>query len=276
MPAEVRVGNAEGVVSVGAVSVGAVSVGAVSVGAVPLGGGTAAPDSLVNVTPVSARAEAAVAAVGSSAGARSPASPPSPAPASPASAASPGSLGAAILVARQLANWSMIRPPTSCSTPRPNCAGRPVTLRSVSTTTLVSLSPVGSSRACTVAPAVPLPRLSVPFASSTTRRAASSRWRKRPLPEYCSDTGPSFTFTVPEKPSASTPVSVAPGKQGAIPSTSSSVDQARSTGAGTVNVCWSSTSNLRESGGCRGRGPPGRRAPTDGVRLPQRRAARDP
>ena len=40
-------------------------------------------------------------------------------------------------VARHCANCPISLPPTSCMTPRPNCAGRPVTLNEVDTTTLV-------------------------------------------------------------------------------------------------------------------------------------------
>ena len=65
----------------------------------------------------------------------------------------------------------------------------------------------------TVAPAVPLPRLSLPLASMTARWAASSRSTKAPVPEYTSAIGPSLTFTVPANPSSVTSVTVAPGKQ---------------------------------------------------------------
>ncbi len=70
---------------------------------------------------------------------------------------------------------------TSCITPRPNCAGLPVIDRSVSTVTSVA-SPLPVIVAVTVAPAVPLPRLSLPFASSTNRCAPSSFSRKVPDP----------------------------------------------------------------------------------------------
>src|SRR4051812_15863761 len=52
-------------------------------------------------------------------------------------------------VERQSANWSRILEPTSWITPRPNCAGRPVILRSVLTTTLVP-GPSSSRRAVMV------------------------------------------------------------------------------------------------------------------------------
>ena len=63
--------------------------------------------------------------------------------------------------------WSSLSE-TSCMTPLPNCAGLPVTDRSVLTSTRVP-SPSGASSIVTVAPAVPLPRLSLPFASMTAR-----------------------------------------------------------------------------------------------------------
>ena len=71
-----------------------------------------------------------------------------------------------------------------------------------------------------VAPAVPLPRLSLPFASITTRRAASSRSRQMPFPVYINAIGPSLIFAVPVKSSPSTEVMTAPGKHGAISSRS--------------------------------------------------------
>ena len=85
-----------------------------------------------------------------------------------------GADGVPISSARHAANWSMSLAATSVMTPRPNCAGRPVTLRSVTTCTLVE-PPASVSCAVTVAPAVPLPRASLPEASMTARCAASSR-----------------------------------------------------------------------------------------------------
>ena len=68
----------------------------------------------------------------------------------------------------------MSLPPTSVITPRPNCAGLPVTFRLVCTVTCVlSPSPVNSDR--TEADAVPAPRVSLPDASSVTTPAALSR-----------------------------------------------------------------------------------------------------
>jgi hypothetical protein len=58
-------------------------------------------------------------------------------------------------------------------TPRPNCAGRPVMLRSVSTSTRVA-DPSAASRAVITAAAVPLPRWSLPLASMTALCADSS------------------------------------------------------------------------------------------------------
>jgi hypothetical protein len=72
-----------------------------------------------------------------------------------------------------LANFSMIRPPTSAITPRPNCAGRPVTVMEVRTTTRV-WPPSSCSEEVTLAAAVPLPRVSLPEASRTTVRVFSS------------------------------------------------------------------------------------------------------
>ena len=66
-------------------------------------------------------------------------------------------------------------------TPRPNCAGLPVIARSVCTSTRVEPEPSSAKVAVTVAPAVPLPCLSLPFASITNLRAASSR--NVPAPE---------------------------------------------------------------------------------------------
>ena len=76
--------------------------------------------------------------------------------------------------ARLAANLSMIRPLTSAMTPRPNWAGRPVTLIVVCTTTLV-WPPSSCSVERMVAEAVPAPRVSFPDASSVTVRACSSR-----------------------------------------------------------------------------------------------------
>ncbi len=66
-------------------------------------------------------------------------------------------------------------------TPRPNWAGLPVTWRSVVTSTWVPV-PAGASAMRTVAPAVPLPRLSLPLASMTARWPASSRSTNFPVP----------------------------------------------------------------------------------------------
>ena len=66
-------------------------------------------------------------------------------------------------------------------TPRPNCAGLPVMARSVCTDT--SVEPFASVIVTTtLAPAVPLPRLSLPLASTTNRCAASSFSTKVPVP----------------------------------------------------------------------------------------------
>ena len=70
---------------------------------------------------------------------------------------------------------------TSCMTPRPNCAGLPVTARSVTTSARAPL-PSGVSWIVTVAPAVPFPRLSLPFASITARWPWSSLATNDPDP----------------------------------------------------------------------------------------------
>ena len=64
-------------------------------------------------------------------------------------------------------NWASSLSETSCITPRPNCAGLPVTSRSVVTSTWVASTPSGESWIVAVAPAVPLPRLSLPSALMT-------------------------------------------------------------------------------------------------------------
>ena len=92
---------------------------------------------------------------------------------------------------------------TSCITPRPNCAGLPVIARSVCTWTSVDSADPFMVRV-TVAPAVPLPRLSLPLASTTKRRAVSSFSVNVPLPLYTSAIGPSLTFTEPLNVSPST------------------------------------------------------------------------
>ena len=71
-------------------------------------------------------------------------------------------------------NWPSSLSDTSWMTPRPNWAGLPVIARSVTTVTSVEPPPASAIEAVTVAPAVPLPRLSLPFASTTNRLAAAS------------------------------------------------------------------------------------------------------
>ena len=78
-----------------------------------------------------------------------------------------GSPGAARRCSRQLTNWPSSLSETSCITPRPNCAGLPVTARSVTTSTSVRSAPAALIERVTFAPAVPLPRLSLPLASTT-------------------------------------------------------------------------------------------------------------
>ena len=104
---------------------------------------------------------------------RAPAAAVAAGPASWAAAPSPDSSAA-----RFVANFPMIRPPTSAITPRPNWAGRPVTVMVVRTRTRVW--PFSSCREeRIVADAVPLPRVSLPDASSTTVFVVSSFSVKR-------------------------------------------------------------------------------------------------
>ena len=67
-------------------------------------------------------------------------------------------------------------------TPRPNCAGLPVTCISVSTVTLVWPLPASLMVSVALAEAVPLPRESRPWASTTTLWLVLSRSTKVPLP----------------------------------------------------------------------------------------------
>ena len=85
------------------------------------------------------------------------------------------------------------------------------------------------------ADAEPPPRISLPLAVITAVCVASSRLVKLPSPLKFCVTGPSFTLTVAVNSSPVNDVSVAPGMQGAIDSTSSRVFQAVSISAGTMN-----------------------------------------
>ena len=78
-----------------------------------------------------------------------------------------GSWGAARRCSRQLTNWPSSLSETSCITPRPNWAGLPVIARSVTTSTSVRPGAASLIDRVTFAPAVPLPRLSLPLASTT-------------------------------------------------------------------------------------------------------------
>ncbi len=78
---------------------------------------------------------------------------------------------------RQSTNWPSSLSDTSCIIRAPNCAGLPVIARSVLTSTVEAPSPAGLNDMDTVAPAVPLPRLSLPLASSRMVWEASSRSR---------------------------------------------------------------------------------------------------
>src|SRR5690606_4614531 len=139
------------------------------------------------------------------------------------------------------ANWPISLPATSASTPRPNWAALPEMVRSVVRMHSV-LSPSSLSSAVTTAAALPWPRVSLPLALITARRAAVSFCSKLALPLYCTVIGPTFTLTWPVKSSPSTLSSVAPGMQGAMRSTSVSTSQACSAGTGTRNLLISSTS----------------------------------
>ena len=112
-----------------------------------------------------------------------------------AGASTAGSAGASRSSMQPMNCWSSLSE-TSCMTPWPNCAGLPVTVRSVVTSARVAPSPSEVSRIVTVAPAVPLLRLSLPLASITARRDWSSRSTKEPDPAY-SIAWPSLTLTVP-------------------------------------------------------------------------------
>ena len=84
---------------------------------------------------------------------------------------------------RQLTNWPSSLSDTSFITlPRPNWAALPVMARSVVTETSVEPGSVSVMTAVTFAPAVPLPRLSLPLASMTIRWADSSFSTKVPEP----------------------------------------------------------------------------------------------
>jgi xanthine/CO dehydrogenase XdhC/CoxF family maturation factor len=98
----------------------------------------------------------------------------------PASSAAAGARSVS-RCARHVANWLTSRSPTSASTPRPNCAGRPVTVRSVRTDTAVPPSR-SLSAAVIVALAVPCPRVSRPLATSTIRCADPSCSSKTAVP----------------------------------------------------------------------------------------------
>jgi len=90
----------------------------------------------------------------------------------------------------------MIFFPTSSIRPRPNWAGLPVMASWVTTVTRVP-SPFSARLAVTDAPAVLCPPDTEPEASITVRYAASSVSVNRAEPLYCSEMGPSRTFTVP-------------------------------------------------------------------------------
>src|SRR5690606_32902570 len=84
------------------------------------------------------------------------------------------SASGASLLATHAENWPMILSATSEMTPRPNWAGRPVMVMSVTIVTAVRFGPSATIVPVTVALAVPLPRASRPLASMTTLWFASS------------------------------------------------------------------------------------------------------
>ena len=111
--------------------------------------------------------------------------------------------------------------------------------RSVSTDTSVE-PPASAIETVTFAPAVPLPRLSLPLASTTKRWASASFSTNVPLPLYSSAIGPSLTFTDPENDSSSASVTWAPGKHSATEAMSLKCAQVSSTPIGTVKRWLSS------------------------------------
>src|SRR6266508_549144 len=140
-----------------------------------------------------------------------------------------------MFVFRHSANCLVSFEETSCIIPRENWATAPVTVMSWENFTLVSPSAAASAHAVTRAVAEPLPRCSMPLAFSTTLWPASSRSCTCTVPANDSDTGPSFTVSLPLKwVSSTTSVSCAPGMHGAIFSTSRMYSHTRSSGAGTV------------------------------------------
>ena len=97
------------------------------------------------------------------------AAPPRSGPRAPTSTASTGSSAGSstsTVFSRSATNWSSSLALTSASTPRPNWATRPVTVRSVTMATAVP-SPSGVRVAVMVALALPWPRVSRPSARST-------------------------------------------------------------------------------------------------------------
>ncbi len=80
--------------------------------------------------------------------------------------------------------------------PRPYCAAAPEILRSVRIATRVPPF-AESTRLVTSAEAVPFPRVSVPFARSTTRRCSSATSSRTSVPEKERLTGPILTSTFP-------------------------------------------------------------------------------
>src|SRR5581483_3189222 len=157
--------------------------------------------------------------------------------------------GAAMTVdSRHSTNWLSSLVLTSARVPRPNWATRPVMARSVTTDTAVP-SPSAVRVAVMVALALPCPRVSRPSARRTAVWLSTSRLWNVALPLYWAVIGPTLTFTTPRYSSPSTSWSWAPGRHGAMRSTSVSTAHASATGRPTRNVLVSSIA--RDPPGCR-------------------------
>ncbi len=146
-------------------------------------------------------------------------------------------LSFAISSSSAVANWPINWAATDwiMPTPRPYWATEPDRVRSVSISTREPAS-FGSRRKPTTALAPPRPFGSRPWAFTWAVWALSSMFSKLASPSKVRDTGPRRTDTVPLKcrPSV-TSVSVAPGMQGAMRSTSISTAQASAGGSDTSN-----------------------------------------
>ena len=92
--------------------------------------------------------------------------------------------------------WPIMRRATSCITPRPICATRPVTSMSAETRTCEPPPSFSVTDMFNVACAVPWPRSSEPFASIVAVRASGSLSTIAIVPRYVILTGPSLTVTL--------------------------------------------------------------------------------